>query len=400
MSQLPTFLRRAPWMTGGGPAAVTEGTLRSADLESTWDRLATLLRGRGITRVADLTELDTLGIPVWTAIRPAAATLVASAGKGINHAAARISAVMESLEVAAAEEVRPVAVARGSALEIGPGYAVGDLSRHPVSLADNRTELDWTLGWDLVSGTAALVPVAAVGLRGWAAEEWQPSTFVTTTNGLAGGNDHVEAALHGLLELVERDALARLRDGGAVRVDPRSLGDRLGGVMEQIRAAGSNAMLERIPSVPGTWAYTCWLTQPEMWQVFAGSGCHIDPRIAAERALLEAVQSRGSTISGGRDDIPEWTFRMQGATASPRGGGTAPVRCEPLPAPSVPLGPLGDVLTNLVTAVHQRTRRPVVVVDLTPRTEPWPAVVQVFAPGLGLTLEHPRPQELSSRSFV
>jgi ribosomal protein S12 methylthiotransferase accessory factor len=170
-------------------------------------------------------------------------------------------------------------------------------------------------------------------------------------------------------------------------------------VVKRIGTAGGNAVLERIPSVPGTWAYTCWLTQPEMWQVFAGSGCHTDPRIAAERALLEAVQSRGSTISGGRDDIPEWTFRVQGATAL-RSCGTAPARCEPLPAPTAQPGSLGEVLTDLVAAVHRRTQRPVIVVDLTPRTEPWPAVVQVFAPGLGLTLEHPRPQALSSRSLV
>ncbi|MGW1765901.1 YcaO-like family protein [Streptomyces sp. NPDC002073] len=393
--------RRPSWLTGGGPAAVTRGTLRSTTAEDTWARLAPVIADRGITRVADLTDLDTIGIPVWTAIRPAAATLVASAGKGIDHASARISAVMESLEVAASEQARPEVVARGSALEVEPGYGVAELSLHPVSLVDDRTALDWVEGWDLVSHTPALLPAAAVGLRGWAADAWQPATFVTTTNGLAGGNDHVEAALHGLLELCERDALARLGDGDAVRVEPDSVGDRLGAVMDRIRAAGADAVLERIPSLPGTYAYTCWLTQPEMWQVFAGSGCHTDAPIAAERALLEAVQSRGSTISGGRDDIPEWTFRLQGAPgARPR---AVPPRSEPLPASAAPgTGPvaLDDVLDGLVAAVHARTGRPVIAVDLTPDGRPWPAVVQVFAPGLGLVLEHPRPQELTSRSFV
>ncbi|WP_327286158.1 MULTISPECIES: YcaO-like family protein [unclassified Streptomyces] len=391
--------RRPPWLTGGGPAAVTRGTLRSTTPEQTWARLAPLLAERGITRVADLTGLDTLGTPVWTAIRPAAATLVASAGKGIDHASARISAVMESLEVAASEQARPETVAHGSARDVEPGYGVAELSLHPVSLADDRTELDWVAGWDLVAGAPALLPAAAVGLRGWAAGQWQPSTFVTTTNGLAGGNDHVEAALHGLLELCERDALARLGDADAVRVEPDGLGDRLGPVVQRIREAGGDAVLERIPSLPGTYTYTCWLTQPEMWQVFAGSGCHTDAAIAAERALLEAVQSRGSTISGGRDDIPEWTFRLQGAPAGrPR---PVPGRSEPLPAAgAAPVRTLDEVLDGLVDAVHDRTRRPVIAVDLTPGGRPWPAVVQVFAPGLGLVLEHPRPQELTSRSFV
>src|SRR5258708_40039163 len=124
-----------------------------------------------------------------------------------------------------------------------------------------------------------------------------------------------------------------------------------------------------------------------MWQVFAGSGCHIDARIAAERALLEAVQSRGSVISGGRDDIPEWTFRQRGASACRVRAPSS--RSEPLPAPGGSPRNLREILAELVAAVHQRTRRPVVAVDLTPARDAWPAVVQVFAPGLADTQQHP-----------
>ncbi|MFE2533799.1 YcaO-like family protein [Streptomyces sp. NPDC059371] len=395
----PRVPGRAPWMSGGGPAAVSEGTLRTTGLEATWARLEPQLTARGITRVADLTGLDILDVPVWTAIRPAAATLVASAGKGMSHTAARISAVMESLEVAVAEQARPAGVAHGAARTLAPGYGVDELTLHPVSLVDDRTVLEWTKGWDLASAAPGLIPSAAVGLRGWAAARWQPPTFVTTTNGLASGNDHVEATLHALLETVERDALARLRPADAVATDLDTVGERLGAVVDRIRAAGADVALERIPSVPGTWAYTCWLTQPEMWQIFAGSGCHTDPAIAAERALLEAVQSRGSTISGGRDDIPEWTFRRLGAPPDrPR---PTPRHTEPMPTPAPAASrTLEQVLDGLVAAVHRTTGRPVIAVDLTPGRQPWPAVVQVFAPGLGLTLHHPRPQSLASRSFA
>ncbi|MET7597425.1 YcaO-like family protein [Streptomyces sp. NPDC005481] len=450
--------RWASWMSGGGRAAVTRGTVRTCSLEQTWQRLVPLLAGRGITRVADLTGLDVLNVPVWTAIRPAAATLSASAGKGLSHTAARISAVMESLEVAAAEQARVPVVVRDAARALAPGYGVGELSLHPVSLVDERTVLEWTCGWDLAAGAPALVPAAAVGLRGWAGDGWQPATFLTTTNGLASGNDHVEATVHALLEVAERDALARLREGDAIATDLDSVGERLGPVIERIHAAGADVALERIPSLPGTFTYTCWLTQPEMWQIFAGSGCHTDPAIAAERALLEAVQSRACAISGGRDDIPEWTFRPLAAAPTGRLR-PAPRHTEPLPtlptgqdttpggatagknaAPTgqnaspghatasqgaspgdatagrnviagdatagrdaTPTGrgaavTLGGVLEQLVAAVHQATGRPVITTDLTPHEQPWPAVVQVFAPGLGLALEHPRPQTLASRS--
>ncbi|MEU3221905.1 YcaO-like family protein [Streptomyces sp. NPDC006976] len=388
----------APWMTGGAPPVTSRGTLRGIEPEETWARLRPLLAARGVTRVADLTDLDVLGIPVWSAIRPGAATLVASAGKGLTHCAARISAVVESLEVAVAEEASVPVVHRGSAARLTPGYSVSELSLHPASLADDRTELEWTEGWDLVSGKAAPVPAAAVGLRGWAHDGWQPPLFVTTTNGLAGGNDHVEAALHGLLELVERDSLARWKPGDGVRVAPERLGPRLGPVWERVRATGAELILERIPSVPGTWTYTCWLVQPEMWQVFGGSGCHTVAAIAAERALMEAVQSRGSTISGARDDIPDWSFRRSGPAPRPPLGPTG--EQEELPRQDPPVRPLGEVLDGVVESVHACTGRPVMAVDLTPPAAPWPPVVQVFAPGLGLSLDHPRPRELTSRSFV
>ncbi len=46
-----------------------------------------------------------------------------------------------------------------------------------------------------------------------------------------------------------------------------------------------------------------------MADVFGGGGAHADPAVALSRALTEAVQSRLSTISGLRDDIPADTYR-------------------------------------------------------------------------------------------
>ena len=57
----------------------------------------------GITRLADVTGLDCIGIPVWMAVRPNSKTLAVSQGKGLSNAAAQASAVMEAAEVATAE---------------------------------------------------------------------------------------------------------------------------------------------------------------------------------------------------------------------------------------------------------------------------------------------------------
>src|SRR5882724_1943168 len=59
----------------------------------------------GITRVAEVTNLDRIGIPVALAVRPNSRSLSVSQGKGIRREQAVLSAVMEALELAAAERL-------------------------------------------------------------------------------------------------------------------------------------------------------------------------------------------------------------------------------------------------------------------------------------------------------
>lgn len=379
------------WLHGGGTAAVTTGTVRTQSLEQTRARLEPLLAKRGITRVADLTGLDVLGIPVFSAIRPGAATLAASAGKGLDTDSAWISAVMESLEVRAAESFSAHGAVQGRAAELGLAYGVQELNLHPVSLVDDSTVLGWTPALNLRTGTQTLVPSAAVGLRGWTEERWAPPTFVTTSNGLAAGNDPVEAIVHGLLELVERDALSRADRHPRTAVAAAALGERMERLAQQVESTGATVELEQLESLGGTATFLCYLSQEEMPQLFGGSGCHVDPRIAAERALLEAVQSRASVISGLRDDIPAWSYHgalAAAAVRSPRKGTSLA-----LPPAEAWSGTLRDTLDSLVAHISQRTGRPVLAVDLTPTDEPFPTIVQVFAPGLQPSPEAPRPRD-------
>ena len=81
----------------------------------------------GITRLAEVTGLDRIGIPVWMAIRPNSRTLAVSQGKGLTDAAAQASALMEAAEIASAERFpvpRRVATARDL-------FSAGEL---PISL--------------------------------------------------------------------------------------------------------------------------------------------------------------------------------------------------------------------------------------------------------------------------
>src|SRR6186997_3145466 len=98
-------------MTRGGdapaPARDLRGTLRDAPVEVTLAKARGILRAVGITRVANVTGLDHVGVPTWLVVRPLARSLTVSQGKGLTHELAQASGLMESIEVHHAEHFVP-----------------------------------------------------------------------------------------------------------------------------------------------------------------------------------------------------------------------------------------------------------------------------------------------------
>ena len=74
----------------------------SKTIEINQDKLKTA----GITRIADITDLDRIGLPIYTAIRPTAEEGAISiyGGKGISKDHAKASAMMEGFERYSAEK--------------------------------------------------------------------------------------------------------------------------------------------------------------------------------------------------------------------------------------------------------------------------------------------------------
>src|ERR1051326_6617161 len=79
------------------------GTHRSASLNDTIKRVLPLAPVMGITRVANVTGLDKVGIPVVMVSRPNSRSVTVSQGKGIDLASAKASGLMEAAELYHAE---------------------------------------------------------------------------------------------------------------------------------------------------------------------------------------------------------------------------------------------------------------------------------------------------------
>ncbi|MFJ8798486.1 YcaO-like family protein [Streptomyces sp. NPDC102487] len=361
---------------------VLDGTVRSRGPEETWALLEPWLGRCGISRVADLTGLDSLGVPVWTAIRPAALTLTASQGKGATPRLAAISAVMESIELWHAEQPLPVdQVAPARALDLPyPLLSLPVREPHP-GLVD--VPLEWTTGLGLVSGRRVPVPVGLV--QRFLPTMWRPAVFRATSTGLACGNSPEEAVLHGLYEVVERHALhLDEQRGGELRtvIDPDTVDSPYAAdLIRRVREAGAVLELSVVSNpygLPVCLAYL-WSEDYPVW--FAGSGCHHDPHIALTRAITEAAQSRLTCIAGTRDDLPsgEEAFAT-GQTGQPQVREVPGVAWQEQFAGGTVGGALRGRAEGAVRLVEAVTGYEPIVVTLSERGEPFTAV-KVIAPG-------------------
>ncbi|MFJ6776890.1 YcaO-like family protein, partial [Kitasatospora sp. NPDC091257] len=257
------------------------GTVRARPPQETWNALSGALPSYGITRVARLTDLDVIGLPTWTAIRPASLTLSASQGKGLTDDLARLSAVMEAIELWHVEQPLPVSV-RGRAVDVAPDCPVGALPLNgPVDEAAlARVVWDWTPATGLVRGTGMLLPVDLVRRRAQRGD-WSPDLLRATSTGLACGNSREEAVLHGLYEVVERDVLHRdIQAGGRLRVwiEPGTVDDPAGReVVERVLRARMELELALVEGPYGLPVCLAYLWSEDLPAVFAGGGCHHSP---------------------------------------------------------------------------------------------------------------------------
>lgn len=295
-------------------------TDRICSADETYARVAPLLLRYGITRVSRLTGLDTVGIPVWAAIRPNSLSLAVNQGKGIGDADARISAVMEGLERAVAGE--PEALSHLASLT---GLRRQGLDTEPASellargqpLPGDDDELHWLQGYDLLGGRTVWLPRDALLL-----DRTVETRFWQSSDGLASGNSPLEATFHGLLERVERDAellwsFARTTERAERCVDPFAFGDGvIDALMKRIHRAGLVLQLFDITSDIGIPCFQALIGPADIAarkavlyaEAANGCGCHPVPVRAVIRAITEAAQSRLTLVSGARDDIAPETY--------------------------------------------------------------------------------------------
>ena len=282
----------------------------------------------GITRLGDLTGLDKLGIPVAFATRPNSFSLSVSLGKGPDRDSALASAAMEAAEMAIAERppIDPLKASVSELKAVGrPTIDIGLVTRCQPGRLKADEPIHWVTGQNLLDGHPVLVPWALVGLDHRLAPIGYHDAFEVSSDGLASGNTPAEAVLHGICELIERDAYSSLQFGSGERLRDRcrtlrTTGDmQLDMLMAAVERAGLRVQLLDMTTDIGVPAYMAILLpvaggEPgrEGTALCGGCGCHPTRRRAIMRAITEAAQSRLALIAGARDDLSQSNYGIGG----------------------------------------------------------------------------------------
>jgi YcaO-like protein with predicted kinase domain len=310
----------------------SKGVVRSVHPAETIRRTSTVLKQAGITRIADVTNLDRVGIPNFMSVRPLDLDPGISYynGKGTTQDDAHAGAIMEGIERHAGEycDYRITVSSYNELRRHADCVDPREIIVPPLADYSNDLDIEWVCGYDLLQCRKTLVPLNAVICP--YVPQSGPVLFYASSNGLASGNTLIEALCHAICEIVERDAQAI----SAARSDLRPMIRSLVGLgntesnslsvrrrislsglprraqllLAKLKKAGQSVYLYDLTCTADIATIECSIVELNIdgsGDAYGGVGAHPDARVALLRAITEAAQSRLSCIQGGREDLPE-----------------------------------------------------------------------------------------------
>lgn len=332
------------------------GTSRIQPVEETLKKVNPLVKQIGITRVADITDMDRLRIPNYSAVLPGTEDYIwVYSGKGPTKDHAKASVIMESIErfssLPANYEGK---ILTGKYKELSKSYDVlkYDEVIEPLSFQlTDEMNMDYCIGYDLINQKDILIPSSLAIFRyNPNPPSINPYSFFHT-NGLASGNVMEEAICHALCEVIERDAVSiaefsssafqyhllktiengflnngiRIRslesknfiDDNTVYSDIDLNGLDYPPVKKIVREFHKCQISLKVKDITTEIGIPTFIASSVEWvnhdygYLVEGHGTHPDSRIALMRAITEVSQSRAANIQGSRDDLRKMKYDPQ-----------------------------------------------------------------------------------------
>ena len=292
-------------MLNEAPIKYKKSTHRTSLPEETLDKISDITMEIGLTRTSKITHLDRLNIPIYTSVRPLAEEGAVSvyAGKGPTDIHAKVSSIMEAIERYSAEQ-------QESDENIIKKYDPEDcLNPEELILPLNSyhdEEIEWTKATSIKTQEEIYVPSNAV-YHPYNSENVH-HIHLSNTNGLASGNQLEEAIFHGMMEVIERDAWSFFEvykeDKAEINCENTD-NEYIRELLDKFEKNNVSIKLldltieNQIPTIAAV-SEDVTLKDPALLTL--GIGTHLDPDIAAIRAITEVAQSRATQIHGTRED--------------------------------------------------------------------------------------------------
>lgn len=297
------------------------GATRARVPSETLNIIKSYIQAAGITRIANLTHLDCIGVPVYTCFRPSSRNLSTSQGKGITDELAKCSAYMEGIEQYYAEQLQPLLT---NTLP-GKDPAFLPLNMLPRGLLRyarlSKQITAWSPSQSLISDQILYVPTYFFNFD-LSLPHIENGMFRKSTTGLASGNTKIEALCHALYEIIERHSTQRFEKMSHSRKLKRMISIKTidhqyaHALLQQLQAQEIDVVVFELDSVFKVPTYHCIIADNDPFRKlghYSGSGSHLNKGVALCRAITEAIQSRLTYIAGSRDDLfpAEYTTEYQ-----------------------------------------------------------------------------------------
>lgn len=292
-------------MLNEAPIKYKKSTHRTNLPEETLDKISDITMDIGLTRTSKITHLDRLNIPVYTSVRPLAEEGAVSvyAGKGPTDIHAKVSSIMEAIERYSAEQQDDD---ENTIKRYNPNDCINPEELILPKGAYHDEEIEWTLATSIKTQEEVYVPSNSV-YHPYNSKDVH-HIHLSNTNGLASGNVLEEAIFHGLMEVVERDAWSFFEvfkeDKSEINCDNTS-NEYIRELLEKFEKNNVSIKLLDLTienQIPTIAAVSEDLTLKDPALLTLGIGTHLDPNIAAIRAIAEVAQSRATQIHGTRED--------------------------------------------------------------------------------------------------
>lgn len=299
------------------------GALRVRQPEETLEVIQPYIEKASITRIANITRLDSLGIPVYCCFRPNSKSLSLSQGKGINDDLAKCSAYMEAIEHYYAESITPDSMIESSKLDASKMIFLEAFSSGMFRYTHvDNISCDWISTNNLIDGKNYFIPYDLLSLD-LCSSNIGLGVYPKSSTGLASGNNNEEALCHALYEVVERNSFKtykaisnQAKTELLINVDSIDNTHAMR-IIELCKINKIDVLIFDITSQFLIPAFQCiFIDKSPVHPLghFSGTGAHLDKGIALCRALTEAAQSRLTYIAGCRDDIFPSSYKLQWPT--------------------------------------------------------------------------------------